>query len=332
MHAHQTAKTAIPLLFALVCLVLYTDTIQVQLQSAISRCLTVLIPSLYAMMILAQLLTSTGIWHGITRPFQHLSQTLFHLPSGCFALFLLSQIAGYPVGASILRNLNENGTLSKQDASRLLCLCSGGGPALLLGLFGQQPHRLRLFGIMLISQILANFFLLFLLLRRNPIQMQNNRHLKVQPLSAAMLVESTAKAGRSLLLMCGVVLLFSAFCGICEALGIFHGLSLIAAELDLAFPIEMLLESILEVTYATNLSLPFFVQVPVLTGLLSFGGICVILSAGSGWLGMLPFDWTTHPEAQTVMRTLTPAVSQSGIFPACMLLIMTILLLFEIRT
>ena len=92
--------------------------------------------SLYAMMILSQLFLESGAWQALARPLRRFSTALFGLPESYFALFLLSQFAGYPVGASMLCTLTKQGVLSKEDASRLLCVCYGGGPAFLLGLLG----------------------------------------------------------------------------------------------------------------------------------------------------------------------------------------------------
>lgn len=352
----KIVQTMMILLVGLVCCVAFADTVQMRLTSAVERCLTILIPSLYAMMILAQCLTATGVWKIVARPLRTLCQKLLHLPNGCFALFLLSQIAGYPVGAGMLRNLYENDTLSKRDAERLLCVCYGSGPAFLLGLIRQQPYRYRLFGVMLFSQIFANFLLLVLQLHRCPIQLRKDADIKLQALSATMLVEATANAGKSLLLLCGIVLIFSGACGVCDAFGIFQLLEQITISCGITVPIKVLWESVFEVTYAVQLALPFAIEIPMLTGLLAFGGLCVmmqvrvaageifsvkrffacrifaaILSAGICRLAMLPFYWAEDTTTyQSTIQPMIPVVNQSGIFPACMLIMMTVLLLLEV--
>lgn len=352
----KIVQTMMILLVGLVCCVAFADTVQMRLTSAVERCLTILIPSLYAMMILAQCLTATGVWKIVARPLRTLCQKLLHLPNGCFALFLLSQIAGYPVGAGMLRNLYENDTLSKRDAERLLCVCYGSGPAFLLGLIRQQPYRYRLFGVMLFSQIFANFLLLVLQLHRCPIQLRKDADIKLQALSATMLVEATANAGKSLLFLCGIVLIFSGACGVCDAFGIFQLLEQITISCGITVPIKVLWESVFEVTYAVQLALPFAIEIPMLTGLLAFGGLCVmmqvrvaageifsvkrffacrifaaILSAGICRLAMLPFYWAEDTTTyQSTIQPMIPVVNQSGIFPACMLIMMTVLLLLEV--
>ena len=114
------------LLGLLVLCTCFAGQIQAELQTAVNRCLTVIIPSLYAMMILSQLFLESGAWQALARPLRRFSTALFGLPESYFALFLLSQFAGYPVGASMLCTLTKQGVLSKEDASRLLCVCYGG--------------------------------------------------------------------------------------------------------------------------------------------------------------------------------------------------------------
>lgn len=92
-----------------------------------------------------------------------------------------------------------------------------------------------------------------------------------------MLVEATANAGKSLLLLCGIVLIFSGACGVCDAFGIFQLLEQITISCGITVPTKVLWESVFEVTYAVQLALPFAIKIPMLTGLLAFGGLCVMM-------------------------------------------------------
>ena len=157
------------LLGLLVLCTCFAGQIQAELQTAVNRCLTVIIPSLYAMMILSQLFLESGAWQALARPLRRFSTALFGLPESYFALLLLSQFAGYPVGASMLCTLTKQGVLSKEDASRLLCVCYGGGPAFLLGLLGTVSCRRTCFLLIFSANLFANLLLCFLLFHRKPI-------------------------------------------------------------------------------------------------------------------------------------------------------------------
>lgn len=60
-----------------------------------------------------------------------------------FAVFLLSQFAGYPVGAGMLCTLVKQHCITKKDGEKLLCVCYGGGPAFFVGIVGKCPLPLR---------------------------------------------------------------------------------------------------------------------------------------------------------------------------------------------
>lgn len=62
---------------------------------------------------------------------------------GCIAVFLLSAIGGYPVGARLVNELYLTGALSRRDARLMLCCCVNAGPAFLViavgsGVFGSR--------------------------------------------------------------------------------------------------------------------------------------------------------------------------------------------------
>ena len=61
----------------------------------------------------------------------------------------------------MLCTLTKQGVLSKEDASRLLCVCYGGGPAFLLGLLGTVSCRRTCFLLIFSANLFANLLLCF---------------------------------------------------------------------------------------------------------------------------------------------------------------------------
>lgn len=342
-------------LLGVLCLcVLFAGEIRLEMQNALTRCLTVIIPSLYAMMILSQLLIATGIWRVLAKPLHRLTPKLFGLPDACFALFLLSQFAGYPIGASMLRTLTENGTLRREDAGRMLCVCYGGGPAFLLGLLGEIPCRSQMFLLIFSTNILSNLLLCMVLFRHHPVQLQHAGQMTSSvTTSASLLVQCTADAGRILLQLCGIILCFSAICAFLDVLGLFRMLAIGAKQLHLSFSVTDIARSILEITNAVELSLPFSVRIPVFTALLSFGGCCVILQIRAVSGDVIPmrhfilmrgiaaglsalfctvgmhFLLDISLDSTATAASATATVSKSPIFPTIMLLIMMMLVFRE---
>ena len=347
----QLPMGSVLLLFLLLfCCVAFATGIRQEMLDAAVRCFTVVIPSLYAMMILTQLLTATEIWRILGKPFRWIAPHIFHMPEGCFALFLLSQFAGYPVGASILRTLYENRTLSRQNAAGLCCVCYGGGPAFLLGILGEFPQRVPCFWLIFCANLLANLLLAAVLFFRHPVQMQSTAIRPIRKITPELLIASTNNAGKLLLKLCGIILCFSALCGILEESGAFHSIAMLS-EQRLSFSPVWILKSLLEISYASQLSLPFCWYLPMLAALLSFGGCCVcmqiraaggdlislsrfflirllaaVLSGTFCRIGMCWIPWKNAEAFQMVSAPAAAGFHKGTFFPVCMLLIMTGLL------
>ena len=340
------------LLGLLVLCTCFAGQIQAELQTAVNRCLTVIIPSLYAMMILSQLFLESGAWQALARPLRRFSTALFGLPESYFALLLLSQFAGYPVGASMLCTLTKQGVLSKEDASRLLCVCYGGGPAFLLGLLGTVSCRRTCFLLIFSANLFANLLLCFLLFHRKPISPPVNGNNAIAPFSAQMLTFAVTSAGRTLLKLCGMILCFAALTGIFQAAGLFRCCTALMQQLGVSFPLADLVRSVLEISNCVELPLPVSLRIPVLAGLLSFGGVCVLLqicavtgktiSVGKliwarGFTGLLSGGICAavlhfFPIAVSEQVLTTSAVPQTAahpVFPILMLLCMMLLVFRE---
>ncbi len=349
IFANWHAAAMLLLLFFCIC---SAGSIQAEMQSAMTRCMTVIIPSLYAMMILSQMLLESGTWRSLALPFRKVSLKWFGVSEEYFGIFLLSQFAGYPVGASMLCSLVKQGNLSQRDAERLLCVCYGGGPAFLLGLLGDIPSRMPIAGVMYGSILLTNLLFAAILFRKDPIVSHAKREDTAVSVSAQMLVGCTASAGKTLLKLCGVILSFSAVCGILQASGLFHILDVAAEKAEIPFPCSDMLCCFLEISNCTTLSIPFLWRIPFLTTLLSFGGVCVLLqvqavigdcfsmkkavfcriAAGviSGILCgislcVLPISLPNG----AVMASAVPQATSRSIFPVLMLLCMMLLVFRE---
>ena len=113
------------------------DAAAEMLRLRIAYCLETLIPSLFGCMVLANMLTASGAaaWLGYQL---RVPARLMRIPPELLTVFLISQTAGYPVGAMLLRQMAEQGRLHPDDAARASYACFGGGPAFLVGLAGVQ--------------------------------------------------------------------------------------------------------------------------------------------------------------------------------------------------
>lgn len=277
-HVFQKQYFWIPVLVCAICFcVCFAEQIQMEMRSALTRCLTTIIPSLYAMMILSQMLLESGVWRLLAKPFRWFGEKCLGIAEPYFAVFLLSQFAGYPVGAGMLCTLVKQHCITKKDGEKLLCVCYGGGPAFLLGLLGNVPCRSAIFWLIFSANILSNAVLCTLLFRFHPLKNDASERKTITPVSAEMLVDCTSGAGKLLLKLCGVILCFSAWIGMADAAGLFRICREWTMKIELPFSGSDLLRCVLEISNCAALSMPMRWRVPVLAALLSFGGICVIL-------------------------------------------------------
>ena len=235
----------------------------------IQRCLNVLIPSLFVTMAMSGLLIICGFISTSGRLIYPVSRRIFGIDGESALIFLLSQIAGYPVGAKLLKTQFDDGRVSKGGAELLSCVCFGSGGAFI---FGCAADDRRIGWLMMFSTLLSNVLILLLL---RPLL---KKHFKSPPppknpdFSGNLLIESVTSAGKGMFGICCCVIIFSVLSDMLGASGI-------AA-------------AVLDVTALGELS---GAGVPLITGLLSFGGICVFLQISAifrGELSLVPMVLT----------------------------------------
>ena len=187
----MTVGTCILLLLLTVGCLVYAAPIHTALAEGVFLCLQVILPSLYAMMILTQLLIRTNAHILLLKPLHRFTQNVLRIPDVCLAIFLLSQIGGYPIGAKLLDNELQNGTLRPKQAAILSGICFGSGPAFLFGTLSAQAGTSGcwlLFG----SILLANFSLFIIACQF--LKLPNLPTVSLQRLQAKTLVETVTQS------------------------------------------------------------------------------------------------------------------------------------------
>jgi len=117
-------------------LILDTRTAVAGAADGISLCLRVLMPSLLPFFLVSILLTDllAGMTFSILRPIVR----LLRIPNGSESLLLIGMLGGYPVGAQVLCQAAQAGTLTNRDSKRMMGFCNNAGPAFLFGVISQQ--------------------------------------------------------------------------------------------------------------------------------------------------------------------------------------------------
>ncbi len=182
-------------------------------QNGIGYCLQILVPSLYPFMVLAVFLVKSGLSDAIGRVFEAPSRALLKLPGSAATAVLMSMIGGYPTGGRSVAALYEAGSVTGEQAARMLCFCVNSGPAFVISAVGAGFLKNRQSGyILFASQILASVVLGLI----SGLTAGKQPKTKIQPKKAAAmrttsaLIVSAADAARSMLSMCSFVILFAA--------------------------------------------------------------------------------------------------------------------------
>ncbi|MCM1132575.1 MAG: hypothetical protein NC340_03795 [Ruminococcus flavefaciens] len=241
------------------------DSVKSAVSDALARCLTIIIPSLYAMMIISCLLVKSNI-----------------ASSGRILCGIFSMLAGYPVGAKILCSQYDSGNIGKKDAELLSSVFFGAGGAFIFGCTAYGG------GLILASNILANAVISAVLLfyfRKNPLP-ENQR--KKPCFSAEMLMDSVNSAGRSMAEICFAVLAFAVVTAVLRDFSVLSALSALLSRVGFSQEIsEKIICSVIDVTAVNDLTKENINLIPVASGLVSFGGLCVFLQISAIFRGKL---------------------------------------------
>lgn len=253
------------------------------------RCLTTVIPSLYAMLIVSGLLINSGLLAKISR-IAALPAKLLKMDSDIFFIFAFSQFAGYPVGAKMLYTAYENDRITKKRAELLAGVCYGAGPAFIFGCISSQLYSGNAAGkLILISSAGANLLLAFLIsLSAKRTDICEKRRTEFR-LSAEMFTESITSGGRSMAVICFMITAFSVLSAFLREIGITQSLSHIIADTGLlsAETAHGIILAFLDVTAVSGLPHSNYEILPIICALSSFGGVCVLFQISAVTAGKL---------------------------------------------
>ncbi len=100
-------------------------------------CATRLIPSLFPLMVLSVFASHSGVCTAFGQFLCRLTKDRMNLGNAGWGAFLLGTVAGFPLGALTVFELQKRGELSEQQARRLCGICNNTGPAFLIAYVGE---------------------------------------------------------------------------------------------------------------------------------------------------------------------------------------------------
>ncbi|MGN0641741.1 MAG: hypothetical protein ACI4JJ_01225 [Huintestinicola sp.] len=245
---------------------------------SVKSCLNVIIPSLFAFTVVSALLISSDIYKAAAKPFGLISRYIFRLPEEHFPVFLISQLAGYPIGASLVSALREQDKISEREASDMLKFCIAPGPAFIYGAAcAIVPDCPKIWLCMFLSVIGANFVILLITAPFHKLPPKSVHKTEIH-LSAEDFTAAVSKGSASMLMICSMIIFMAALTACIGKTGIIRHLAVGMGKLFGADPSVCYgeIKSFLEISCVCSLG-GGLSSVPAASALLAFGGICVYM-------------------------------------------------------
>ena len=270
------------ILVYMVLVIIWADDISSYVLNAVKSCLNVIIPSMYIFMIISDFLVTSNIYVIFGKPFSLISRYIFKIPENLFSIFLISSIGGYPIGAKLIADLYKMGKIDKITAEDMLSYCYLSGPAFIGGVVGVEIFSDIKIGILIFLSILtSNFITAFFIGFKSDIPSPKKDYEQYK-IRISDLIVSISNGGKSMFAICTVIIFFSSIICIAEKSGLITYVSKLIddyTKLNLTNGIAVV-KTFIEISnillFEADLKL-----LPLLTALLSFGGICVIIQIRS---------------------------------------------------
>lgn len=260
--------------FLLFGFIIYSKAVSSAVCASLKRCAEVIIPSLFAFMAMSKLLIRTGIADSLFKPFDKALHLLLRLPEGAGSVFIISNIAGYPVGSSMLKEKVLLGYTDKQSAEVMNLYCYGAGPAFLINAVGCSIFGISRIGVCIyLSVISANIVLAAVTNRIYRPQMKSNiSNTEKRPFSEELVLSVTA-SGEDIFKMCSVIVFFSVIIAAADSLGLIGSITKLLCLSDNG---QDVFKSIIEITNLNSINKNAYGLLPYVCAVCGFGGICVI--------------------------------------------------------
>lgn len=330
----------------------FSKEISIAIINSINSCLTVIIPSLFAFMVVSNILIKSNIYVILSKPFYPVAKYLFRIPPELFSIFLLSCIGGYPIGAKLLTDLLSQNKISKDTANTMMCYCYCNSPSFFAGAVGVVVFENVLVGLLIyFSIVLSNCIIAIILGFKNKIPEKKKIRANIS-INVNILIESINSAAKTLFLICIMLIFFASLISVIEETGI---LNFICSKISLFYNFDTTIfstsfMSFVEISKISQFPKFCYAYIPILAILGSFGGLCVlsqIVAITSRSISLKKFLITrplhlafssiicyylikVFTKDIVIMTILSPTIfkkNTSTVIPTLCLILMTILLL-----
>ena len=246
-----------------VCLIIYPEDTAKGIKNGFFLLGNSLIPALFPFMVLSSYISQSNIAELLCKLVEKPFKYIFKTSAYGFIPFVLGLLGGYPIGAKTVAEFYKDGKISENEAQRLLYWCINPSPAFAIIAVGTFMLRNTKAGFILyFSCVLASLtvgFLCRFIGNGEITELKNSR----ENMDKNIFVKSVSKGSEAMFSVCGWVLTFCVLSALCQALKLPHTLTAI-------------IKSVGEVTTGCENAVLSDLSLPVIAGILGFGGFAVI--------------------------------------------------------
>lgn len=274
-------------------------------------CGNILIPSLFPFMVLSAFVVKSGLADYIGKLLSPVAKKLFNVSGATGTVILLGLTGGFPVGAKGIVTLYNQDKISLKTARQLVMFLVGGGPGFVVTVVGKCLYNSVTTGLIIwLCQMVVQIILGVFACRNIEYSYKSSQKVKAMSISNN-LVSSTDSGINSMMLMCGLVVIFSCIYGICEDIHIINFINTTLNKIGLPENISNSILSVLwEVTKGCNTCSDNACPVWLMAFCLGWGGVCVHFQIYSicNSLDIPKLKFTAYRFAQGVMSAVLTGV------------------------
>ncbi len=206
-------KKLLPIIYfsLIILLIIFPEISRAGVIKGLSISANVIIPSLFPFTVCVLLILKSQISIK-NKILNNLSFKLFGFNFDIFIIFVLSLIGGYPIGAKLIGELYAQDVINKKAANIMLIYCVNAGPAFILSAVGVGMFSSYKIGIiLLLSHIISSIIMAVILSAKlKKIKFYPKKQTNTMTFSQ-IFVSSVSDATASMLQICSLIIIFSAF-------------------------------------------------------------------------------------------------------------------------
>lgn len=275
----KNTTLAILLILSIIICIRNANEIGYAITLATERCINVIIPSMFMFMCLTSIAVQCGIHRILGIILYPLSRFVFRINSAHCGIFLISMFSGYPSGIKLLTDALRRHEISQNEFEHLSCFCFASGPAFILGTVSGILYPDTSAGTLCFVSVTAGNIITAILYSFFSPSKKNKIKKPEISFSAENITESVMSSSKAIFQMCSMIIAFSGFLSIAELSGIIDLISSIISSVSKTDSeiSNALIASFFEISNLITIPHRTPELLPIISALLSFGGICVLI-------------------------------------------------------